>query len=82
MRYLKHTPDLALRYPKGCNFDLVGYADADYVGFLVNRKSTSGMAHFLGTCMVSWATKKQHSVAMYTVKVKYVAPVSCCAQLL
>ena len=29
LRYLKHTPDLALWCPKGCNFDLVGYADAD-----------------------------------------------------
>ena len=46
-RILKHTPDLALWYPRGCNFDLVGYADADYAGFLVDRKSTSGMAHFL-----------------------------------
>ena len=56
--YLKHTPDLALWYPRGCNFDLIGYADADYAGFLVDRKSTSGMAHFLGPCLVSWATKK------------------------
>jgi len=52
-RYLKHTPDLALWYPRGWNFDLVGYDAADYTGFLVNRKSTSGMAHFLGPCLVS-----------------------------
>ena len=52
-RYLKHTPDLALWYPRGCNFDLVGYADADYAGFLVDRKGTSGMAYFLGPCLVS-----------------------------
>jgi len=52
-RYLKYTPDLALWYPRGCNFDLVGYTDADYAGFLVDRKSTSGMAHFLGPCLVS-----------------------------
>jgi len=48
--WLKHTPDLALWYPRGCNFDLVRYADADYAGFLVDRKSTSSMAHFLGPC--------------------------------
>ena len=82
LRYLKHTPDLALCYPKGCNFDLVGYADVDYAGFLVDRKSTSGMAHFLGPCLVSWATKKQHSVAMSTAEAEYVAAASCCAQLL
>jgi len=64
LRYLKYTPDLALWYPRGCNFGLVGYADASYAGFLVDRKSTSGMAHFLGPYLVSWATKKQHSVAM------------------
>ena len=39
LRYLKHTPDLALWYPRGCNFDLVGYADADYACFLVDRKA-------------------------------------------
>jgi len=43
LRYLKHTHDLALWYPKGCNFNLVGYADADYAGFLVDRKSTSSI---------------------------------------
>ena len=82
LRYLKHTPDLALWYPKGCNFDLIGYTDADYAGFMVDRKSTSGMAHFLGPCLVSWATKKQHSVAMFTAEAKYAATASCCAQLL
>ena len=29
LRYLKYTPDLPLQYPKGCNLDLIGYADAD-----------------------------------------------------
>jgi len=82
LRYLKHTPDLALWYPRGCNFDLVGYANADYTGFLVDKKSTSGVTHFLGPCLVSWATKKQHSVAMSTTEVEYVAAASCCAQLL
>ncbi|XP_070044890.1 uncharacterized mitochondrial protein AtMg00810-like [Nicotiana tomentosiformis] len=58
LRYLKGTTDLCLWYPKGSNFNLVGYADADYAGFLVDRKSTLGMAYFLGSCLVSWTTKK------------------------
>ena len=56
---------------------LVGYADADYTGFLVDRKSTSSMAHFLGPCLVYWATKKQRSVAMSITEVEYVAAASC-----
>ncbi|XP_070010803.1 secreted RxLR effector protein 161-like [Nicotiana sylvestris] len=48
LRYLKGTHDLVLYYPLRDNFNLIGYADADYAGYLVDRKSTSGMAHFLG----------------------------------
>ncbi|XP_070013840.1 secreted RxLR effector protein 161-like [Nicotiana sylvestris] len=40
LRYLKGTTDLCLWYPKGSNFNLVGYVDADYAGFLVDRKNT------------------------------------------
>jgi len=82
LRYSKYTSNLALWYPRGCNFDLIEYADADYAGFLVDRKSTSGMAHFFCPCLVSWATKKQHSIAMSTAEAEYVAAASCCAQLL
>jgi len=56
--------------------------DADYARFLVDRKSTSGMAHFLGPCLVSWVTKKQHSIAMSTAEAEYMQAASCCAQLL
>jgi len=52
-RHLKHTSDLALWYPQGCNFDLFGYANANYAGFLVDKKSTSGMATFLRPYLVS-----------------------------
>jgi len=73
---------MALWYLRECNFDLVEYADVDYVGFLVDRKSTSGMTHFLRPCLKSWATKKQHYVAMSTTEAEYVVAASCCAQLL
>ncbi|XP_047252340.1 uncharacterized mitochondrial protein AtMg00810-like [Capsicum annuum] len=46
-RYLKGTSDLGLWYPKGSNFNLVGYSDADYAGYMVDKKSITSMAHFL-----------------------------------
>ncbi|XP_075096479.1 secreted RxLR effector protein 161-like [Nicotiana tabacum] len=82
LRYLKGTQDLVLYYPSGDNFNLIGYADADYAGYLVDRKSTSGMAHFLGSCLIFWGTRKQNSVALSTAEAEYVAAASCCAQLL
>ena len=82
LRYLKGTPDLCLWYPKGSNFDFYGYANADYVGFLVDRNRTSSMEQFLASCLVSWATKKQNSVALSTTEAEYISAASCCSQLL
>lgn len=68
LRYLNRTPDLVLFYPDNDCFDLIGYADTNYAGFLVDRKNISGMDHFLGSSMISWGTKKPNFVALSTVK--------------
>jgi hypothetical protein len=81
-RYLVHTPNLGLWYPKGSTFDLLGYSDSDYAGCKVDRKSTTGTCQFLGRSLMSWISKKQNSVALSTAKVEYVAACACCAQLL
>jgi hypothetical protein len=81
-RYLVHTPNLGLWYPKGSTFDLLGYSDSDYAGCKVDRKSTSGTCQFLGRSLVSWSSKKQNSVALSTAEAEYVAVSACCAQLL
>ena len=64
LRYLKGTMDIGLWYPKGDNFELIGFSDADFSGYKVERKSTSGTCHFLGHSLVSWHSKKQNSVAL------------------
>jgi hypothetical protein len=46
LRYLVSTPCFWIWYPKGSTFDLIGYADSDYAGCKVDRKSTSGHANF------------------------------------
>ena len=58
LRYLVHTFNLGLRYPKGSRFDLLRYLDSDYAGCKVDRKSTSGICQFLGWSLVSWSSKK------------------------
>ena len=82
LRYLKKTGDLVLFYPAGDTFDLVGFAEADFAGYQVDRKSTFGMAHFLGSSLISWGTKKQNFVALSTTEAEYVAAAACCSQLL
>jgi hypothetical protein len=82
LRYLKHTQDVGIWYPKGANFELIGYSDSDYAGDKVKRKSTSGTCQLLGRSLVSWSSKKQNSVALSTTEAEYIAAGSCCAQLL
>ncbi|RVW71296.1 Retrovirus-related Pol polyprotein from transposon RE1 [Vitis vinifera] len=71
--YLKGTMDIGLWYPKGDNFELIGFSDADFAGCKVERKNTSGTCHFLGHSLVSWHSKKQNSVALSTAEAKYIA---------
>ena len=82
VRYLIHTPNFGIWYPKRASFDLVGYSDLDYAGDKVDRKSTSGTCQFLGRSLVSWSSKKQNSVTLSTAEAEYIAAGSCCAQLL
>jgi hypothetical protein len=42
LRYLKHTQNIGLWYPKGAKFELIGYSDSNYVECKVERRSTSG----------------------------------------
>jgi hypothetical protein len=77
MRYLVYTPKFVLWYPKGSTLDLIEYSDANWAGCKIDRKSTSGTCQFLGRSLVSWASKKQNSVALYTAKAEYIAAGHC-----
>jgi hypothetical protein len=81
LRYLKHTQNVGLWYPKGAKFELVGYSDSDYAGCKVERKSTLGTCQLLGRLLVSWSSKKQNSVALSTAEAEYISAGSCCAQI-
>jgi len=52
-----------------------------FAGCKLDRKSTSGTCHLLGSSLISWHSKKQACVALSTVEVEYIAAGSCCAQI-
>ncbi|KAH9696622.1 hypothetical protein KPL71_023234 [Citrus sinensis] len=81
-RYLSGTIDIGLWYPRGTHIDLTCFSDADFTGYKVDRKSTSGTCYILGHSLVSWFSKKQNSVALSTTEAEYIAAGSCCAQAL
>jgi hypothetical protein len=79
LRYLKHTQNVGLWYPKGAKFELIGYSNSDYTGCKVERRSTSGTCQLLGRSLISWSSKKQNSITLSTAEAEYIAAGSCCA---
>ncbi|GJU02847.1 retrovirus-related pol polyprotein from transposon TNT 1-94 [Tanacetum coccineum] len=75
-------PDLVQAYPKDSGFELTAFSDANHVGCLNTRKSTSGGIQFLGDKLVSWMSKKQNCTAMSSVEAEYVALSASCGQVM
>ena len=81
-RYLKDTPCLGIWYPKDSSFILYAYLNANFGGCKLDRKNTSSTCQFLGNMLVSWFSKKQHSVTLSITEAEYITTSSCCAQVL
>jgi hypothetical protein len=73
LRYLRGSIAYGLRYISSGGLLLHGYADLDWVGNSVDRKSTSGYCFSLGSAMISWLSKKQGSIAQSTAEAEYIA---------
>jgi hypothetical protein len=81
-RYLKGTKEFGLWYPKGKVLSLVSYTDADWASCIHDRRSTSGVAFYLGECLVSWISNKQSSVSLSIAEAEYIVTASWCTQVL
>jgi hypothetical protein len=81
-RYLHHNPDFGILYSASYSLALHGFSDVDFSGCRLDRNSTSGTCQFLGSCLVSWSSRKQSSVAQSTTEAEYVAAANCCSHLL
>lgn len=73
LRYIKGTLKLALVFKKTVDFKLVGYSDSDWAGDKADRKSITGYVFMLGSCAISWKSKKQQTVALSSTEAEYMA---------
>jgi hypothetical protein len=71
LRYLQGTLDHGLVIPKSDPSQLIVYTDADWAGCPDTRRSTSGYAVFLGGSLVSWSSKRQHTVSRSSAEAEY-----------
>lgn len=63
LRYLKSTANYGLRIAPSTSLNRSVFSDADWVGNLTDRSSTTGYVIFLGRTPVSWSSEKQRTIA-------------------
>src|ERR1044072_1808615 len=66
IKYVNGTSEYGILYTYSTASTLIGYCDADWPGCSDDRKSTSGGCFFLGSNLISWFSKKQNCVSLYS----------------
>ncbi|XP_066385325.1 secreted RxLR effector protein 161-like [Miscanthus floridulus] len=81
LHYVKRTVDQGIIFPKTdeSRLQLTVFSDADMVGDIDGRRSTSSVLVFLGSSPISWLSLKQKMVTLSTCEAEYVvaATVAC-----
>ena len=65
------TVDYGLKYDVNQKINLEGYADSDWAGSAIDRKSTSECCFSMGSSVISWFSRKQSCVALSTAEAEY-----------
>ncbi|XP_061396596.1 uncharacterized protein LOC133332230 [Musca vetustissima] len=72
LRYLAGTAELKIEYKDGKK-ELCGYADADWGGNPIDKKSYTRFLFYYGECLISWESKKQRVVALSSTEAEYIS---------
>ena len=78
--YLQGTQGLRIYHKKGEKSSLAGFIDSDYAGDQDDITSTYGYFFMLGTCAISWSSKKKPIVTLSNTKAEFVAAIACACQ--
>ena len=84
VKYVKLSPTLVLFFPHISDHKLTTFADVDWGSCIDTRRSTTWYCFFCGQTLISWKSKKQHTVTRSSVEAEYrsLAAATCEAQWL
>ena len=85
LRYLQGTLDYGLVFKKSKeNVYLQAYCDSDWASSYSDHKSISGYVYQLNkdSSFISWKSKKQNAVALFSCEAEYIALSTCVQEAL
>lgn len=80
LRYLKGTTNLGIMYKMNDEAIMHGWSDSDFAGDNDDIKSTPRYVFKLGSCLISWSSKKQLIVTLSRTAVEFDAETSLVCQ--
>ncbi|CAM8972042.1 unnamed protein product [Rhodiola kirilowii] len=81
LRFIKGAPAQGIFFPSQSDLLLRAFCDADWAACPVTRRSITGYCVLLGSCIVSWKTKKQPVVSRSSAESEYRAMAAVCCEL-